>query len=76
LKRPAIDKHLTKTVVAFDLGFVANRTERCMQIGDLGIVEQVDVGARRRADVHHVFEYQELFPGKGSRGHSKPRIAG
>ena len=71
----AVDLHELVRTQALDLGVVADGAQHGVLLGDERVIEKIKVGARRGADLHHVFEKEKLFARERPLGHAQPRIA-
>src|SRR5205814_677382 len=72
LQRAVIEEDWLGGLASFDFAFVTDRSNNRMVFRDLGIIEQINVRARRRANVHYIFEEHKIPAGERSIGPSKP----
>ena len=75
LQRSIVEQDRLRALTRFDLGLISNGPNDGVMLGDLRIIEQVDIRARRRPDIHDIFEEQEFLPRERALGHAQPGIA-
>src|SRR5262249_3783822 len=69
-----VKQHRVRRLTRLDLTLVANVTKHRMVSGHLWIVEQIDVRARRRPNVHYILEKYEFLAGERSLRHAQPGV--
>src|SRR5947209_5949369 len=62
----AVDQYRIGAVLVFDFAVIADRAKGGVQVGDERIIEEINVAARRCAELHGVFEEQEFLAGQRS----------
>src|SRR5947207_11954002 len=76
LERAIIQHNGMGNLPSLDFTFIAHRADDGMILGDLWIVEEVNIRAWGRANIHDILEEQKLFPTERTLGHPQPGIPG
>jgi hypothetical protein len=61
LDRATVDESRDYGILIFYFALVSDGSKRGVMAGHFRVIEQIDIRSRRRADLHHVLEYQKFF---------------